>query len=174
MRKYLISLLCGLVASVSLAGDPISLEVYGPLTGTGSICVLPPKGTVYVPAWINAANVVAGSLWVADNGRTHMIVRPGLTVASPTNIVSAITTSNQCGVTTLPVSGTQNLRLGLNIDNTSTSHVYVSVGTPAVAGAGIHLVPLTGSFQISGAGVPQAAIFAISGTTGAVLTVQEW
>lgn len=176
MKKKMIVFVATLVLSLVfftaalMAADSTSLTVYGPLTGTGSVCLMPPKAVTTVPAWTVASNTIpAGSVWTATSGARYLAVDSGIATNSPTNLVVGVTDARLWR----PVSQLEQPRKGLAIYNTSTAHVYVAVGQTAVAGQGIYLAPNTGKFEVSGS-APQDAIYVISTSTGAVVTAQDW
>lgn len=175
MKKLFIGFIVALTACIlcgsMYAGDPITLEAYGPLTGTGSACLLPAHGYETVPSWVTNIVPMAGNVFSAANGRNYLVVQAGagVTTNTPTNLVSYCLLDSHVY---RPVQTVRDLRNGVAIYNTSTCHVYLALGQAAVALQGIYLAPSTGSFVP--ACVPQQAIYAISTTTGAVLSAQEW
>jgi hypothetical protein len=153
-----------------LAGDPVGLEIYGPLSGTASTCILPPAALEQVQSWTVASNTIAaGSVWLAANGRKYLSMHSGIATNSPTNGIAGLTDA----MLWLPVNDTLQHRKGLAVYNTGTGHVYAAFDKPAVSGKGIYLPPNGGSLVISG-DAPQGSLHVISVETGSVVTAQTW
>lgn len=172
MRKYIVSLFCVLATSVVLAESPISVEVFGPLTGSNNtVCILPPRMVQPVPLWVTNQTVVSGSVWKNSNGGSFLVVRGGL--VTPSDMLSLNALAVTGGVTVLPAQAVSGLRQGFQVSNISTCKVYLSIGGPAVSRKGIYLAPSTGTFMIPSQ-APQGPVFAQSDTTNATILAQEW
>jgi hypothetical protein len=175
MKKLYVVLFGIMIAAlVALAQDvPRGVTLYTDAMGSGSACILPPRGLSGVEKWSSVTGKVltAGSVWEASNGRYYLVVVGGTSTNSPTNTVGVQVLESTIAWT--PVVATHAPRTGLAVYNTSTSHVYAAFGQAAVVGRGIYLAPLTGSLVIP-SGAPQSALFAISGTATSLVTAQDF
>jgi hypothetical protein len=171
MRKLLSILTACILCGSMYAGDAITLTLWGPTTGVGSVALLPNHGVRNVVDWTTNIVLYTGELVEADNGQNYMVVLAGagVTTNSPTNLVSYTVTDSHVY---RPVQTVRDMRHGMAVYNTSTCHVFMALGQPAVADQGIYLAPSTGSFIP--ANVPQQTVYAISTSTGAVISAQEW
>ena len=164
MKKIFVCLAVGLVCVAAPAESPLAYTV-----SPTNVCLLPmrtgePKGNLQ--AWATGT-VVAGQVVVA-NGVSFYAVNAGTSTNPPT--VTAGGSSTNDGITWVKFDNQR--RRGLRITLTTTNNMYLSIGHPAVIGAGIYLVGKGASYEP--VNVPQESIQAISEGGNASPCVQDY
>ena len=162
--KHLL-LIISIAAALGLTAQaipPYQLNV-GPVSKT----LLPVRGMRSAQNWTNTMDVSEGE-YVAVGSRIYMALSAGVSTQAPAN-ASGVTSAD--AVRWLYVEAGR--RSGFSIVNDSTTTVYIAIGAPSVAGAGVRLNADGGAWTCIGDYVPQdffTVIGAASGSVGAV----EW
>ena len=102
---------------------------------TNSVCIVPLCGSVSWIPWTNTIPVAAGDLIKSAAGRTYMAVVAGTSTNEPSHAIGDATTLDALRWYAVPQG-----RQGVVIRSQSAAPVYISLGVPAVNGAGERLL----------------------------------
>lgn len=125
---------------------------------TNSTTLFPAAGSLAVTPWTNTIPVIQGQLIKASNTRSYMAVIAGTSTNEPSHAQGDEKTLDAVHWYAVPAE-----RSSFYVLSQSATPVYISLGAPAVVGAGVRLL----SNEVFTANY-EGAVYVASSATGAV------